>query len=57
MTKRFFSFIVLFLYVLGTINGIGYSLYIGEPVTAGSVAVLAVMAWPTCVRLWKVINE
>lgn len=45
MAKKIFSFIMLCLYVLGTINGIGYSLYIGEPVTAAGVAVLSYMAF------------
>lgn len=51
--KKAFYLIMLFLYVLGTINGIGYSLYIGEYVTAIGVAVLAVMAWPTAVSYFK----
>jgi arginine exporter protein ArgO len=38
---------MLFLYVLGTINGIGYSCWISEYVTAVGVAVLSFMAWPT----------
>ena len=37
---------MLALYVLGTINGIAYSCYIGEYPTAIGVAVLAVMAFP-----------
>jgi len=47
MTKNLFYFVMLALYVLGTINGIGYSLYIGEWMTAIGVAVPAVMAFPT----------
>ena len=56
MAKKIFYFIMLFLYVLGTINGIGYSIYIGEWLTAIGVAVLAFMAWPTAVNYWKFIN-
>lgn len=56
MAKKIFYFIMLFLYVLGTFNGIGYSIYIGEWVTAIGVAVLAFMAWPTAVNYWKFIN-
>ena len=56
MAKKIFYFIMLFLYVLGTINGIGYSIYIGEWVTAIGVAVLTFMAWPTAVNYWKFIN-
>ena len=47
MAKNLFYFVMLALYVLGTINGIGYSLYIGEWMTAIGVAVLAIMAFPT----------
>lgn len=54
--KKYFYFLMLFLYVIGTINGIGYSIYIGEYVTAISVAVLAFMAWPTAVNYYKYIT-
>ena len=54
--KKYFYFVMLFLYVLGTINGIGYSLWIGEYVTAAGVAVLAFMAWPTAVNYWKYLK-
>lgn len=47
---------MLFLYLIGTINGIGYSLYIREYVTAISVAVLAVMAWPTASKCIDVLK-
>ena len=51
--KKIYYFMMLFLYVLGTFNGIGYSCYIGEYVTAIGVAVLAFMAWPTAVNYLK----
>lgn len=54
--KKYFYFVMLFLYVLGTINGIGYSLWIGEYVTAIGVVVLAFMAWPTAVNYWKYLG-
>ena len=44
--KNIGLFLMLALYVLGTINGIAYSCYIGEYPTAIGVAVLAVMALP-----------
>lgn len=47
MAKKLFYFLMLFLYVVGTFNGIGYSIYIDEWPTAIGVAVLAVMAFPT----------
>lgn len=55
--KKYFYFVMLFLYVIGTINGIGYSCYIGEYVTAIGVAVLAFMAWPTAISYYKYITE
>ena len=48
---------MVFLYVLGTINGIGYSIYIGEYVTAIGVAVLAFMAWPTAYSCFKKLTD
>lgn len=54
--KKAFYFMMLLLYVLGTINGIGYSIYIGEYVTTIGVAVLAFMAWPTAVNYFKYLT-
>ena len=54
--KKYIYFFLLFLYVLGTINGIGYSIYIHEYVTAVGVVVLAFMAWPTAVNYWKYLE-
>lgn len=54
--KKIYYFMMLALYVLGTINGIGYSIYIGEYMTVIGVAVLAFMAWPTTVNYWKKLN-
>lgn len=54
--KKVFYMIMLMLYVLGTINGIGYSCYIGEYVTAIGVAFLAFMAWPTAVNYFKYLT-
>lgn len=46
MAKKLFYFVALLLYLIGTINGIGYSIYIG-------VAVLAVMAFPTAKKMFN----
>jgi hypothetical protein len=43
----------MLLYVIGTINGIGYSIYIDEWPTAIGVAVLAVMAFPTVKKMYN----
>ena len=45
--------LILAAYVIGTINGIGYSIYIGEWVTAVCVLVLAVMAFRTAHNVWN----
>lgn len=44
---------VLMSYLIGTVNGIGYSLYIGEWPTAICVAVLAVLAFPMVRSIFK----
>ena len=50
--------VLLFCYLIGTVNGIGYSIYIHEYVTAICVAVLAVMAFPTAKNCWDaLIND
>lgn len=46
MKQKILALILLFLYAIGTVNGIGYSLWISEYVTDISVAVLAAMAFP-----------
>ena len=53
MAKKLFYFVALFLYLIGTINGIGYSIYSGEWVTAIGVAVLSVMAFPTAKKMFN----
>ena len=47
MKKKLFYGLMLLLYVIGVINGIGYSIYIKEYVTAIGVLALAFMAFPT----------
>lgn len=46
MAKNLFYGIMLLLYVIGTINGIGYSIYIGEWPTAFGVVALSYLAFP-----------
>lgn len=55
--KKYFYFVMLFLYVIGTIGGIGHLLYIHEYVTAVGVAILSFMAWPTAVSYFKYITD
>ena len=51
--KGFLYLVVLMAYLIGTINGIGYSIYIGQWPTAISVAVLAVLAFPVVRNIFK----
>lgn len=44
--KKLFAFIMICLYILGAIGGIGYCCYCGAYVIAVGVAALAFMAWP-----------
>lgn len=55
--KNVFCLVMLFLFVIGTIGGIGYTIYIHEYVTAAGIAVLSFMAWPTAVKYWKELNN
>ena len=51
--KQALCMLILFAYLIGTVNGIGYSIYIGEWPTAVCVLVLAVMAFPTAYIVWN----
>lgn len=44
--KKIYYFIMLCLYVLGVVGGIGWSLYSGGYAYAVGVAALGFMAWP-----------
>lgn len=46
MKKKFLCSFFLMAYIIGSVNGIGYSLWVGEWVTAACVLVLSVMAFP-----------
>lgn len=47
MKKEIISFIILVLYILGSIGGFGYAVYSGAYLISIAVLALAVMAWPT----------
>ena len=57
MKQKILALILLFLYAIGTVNGIGYSIYIHEYVTAIGVAILSMMAFPTAKNCWKELNS
>ena len=55
--KKYIYLVILFLYAMGVIGGIGYTLYCNEYVIAVAVAVLGAMAYPTAKELYKKIME
>lgn len=53
MKQGFISFIILALYILGSIGGFGYAVYSGAYLISIAVLALAVMAWPTAKKCFK----
>lgn len=56
-TKKILCFIALFLYIIGTIGGIGCCLYSRAYMIAIAVTMLAVMAVPTVVSFYKFLTD
>lgn len=54
--KNFIAFVCLCAYVMGAIGGFGYAVYEGAYPIAVSIVILAIMAWPTAVKQWRVLN-
>ena len=54
--KKIAAFAVICLYVLGSIGGLGWSLYNRSYLIAVGVAVLAVMAVPTLLKAVKILT-
>lgn len=57
MLKKFGCFFGLFAYAMGTIGGIGYSIYGGSWVIAIAIAVLAGMAFPTAKKFFQELTS
>lgn len=55
--KKFLSLFGLCAWAVGTIGGIGYSLYCGAGLIAACVAILAAMAFPTAKKWFDTIKE
>ena len=55
--KKFMYFLLMCLYVLGTIGGIGYACYNHAYLIAAGVAAVAVMAFPCFVFFYKKLTE
>lgn len=57
MKKEIISFILLCMYVLGSIGGFGNACYCGAYPTAIAIVVLAYMAWPSAKTCWENLTK
>ena len=55
--KKFISFIIICLYVLGTIGGLGWVLYSEGYVIAVGVVAVAFMAFPSAKKYFKELTD
>ena len=55
--KKFVSFIMICLYVLGTIGGLGWVLYSEGYVIAVGVVAVAFMAFPSAKKYFKELTD
>ena len=55
--KKILYLLILFAYVIGLINGIGYSCYIHQYMTAICVFALGLMAFPTAYYYWHKLMD
>lgn len=56
-TKKFFYTFLLMLYAMGSIGGFGYAMYCKAYLIAVAVLVLAILAFPTIKKVFKVWTE
>ena len=55
--KKIFSFIIICLWVLGTVGGFGYSIHSGATLIALAVAVLGIMAFPVARDAYRYLTS
>jgi hypothetical protein len=55
--KKFISFIMICLYVLGVIGGLGWALYSGGYMIAVGVCAVAYMAWDKMVEYYHNLTD
>ena len=55
--KKYFSFVMICLYILGVIGGLGWTLYSGGYVIAVGVVAVAYMAWPKLVEYFHDLTD
>ena len=57
MMKKILYFVLLFLWAMGILGGIGYAIYGGAWPIAVGVAVAGFFSWPTVKSLYNKLNE
>jgi len=57
MMKKILYFVLLFLWAMGILGGIGYSIYGGAWPIAAGVVVAGVLSWPKVKSLYNKLNE
>lgn len=55
--KKVYCFLMVCLYVLGCIGGIGYTVYDKAYPIAAGIAVAGWMAWPKIKELFNIVKE
>lgn len=55
--KKYFSFVMICLYILGVIGGLGWTLYSGGYVITVGVVAVAYMAWPKLVEYFRNLTD
>ena len=55
--KKFIDWFWICIWVLGTIGGLGYTVWLKQYVIAAAIVGLAIMAWDKFKACWKDINE
>jgi hypothetical protein len=55
--KKIFSFVILCLYALGTIGGLGYTAYCKAYVITAGVMALVVMVYPVARSYYKFLTD
>ena len=57
MAKKFFYFLMICLYIIGVIGGIGYTIYGGAYPCAVGVLALGWMSWPKEKEYYNLLME
>ena len=55
--KKVLSFVLLFVWAMGIVGGIGYSIYVGAWLISVGVAVAAWLSWPKVTELFHNLTD